>query len=98
MDPELQTNTGIGFSALSRQSRMSDGLGLWVTREIIERHGGTIQLVKREDGAQGAAFRVALKPPRMLESTHSPDPFSLYLHRTQRANRLRSRRSRRRQC
>ena len=38
------------------------GLGLWVSREIIERHGGTIQLVKRDNGAQGAAFRVAFKP------------------------------------
>jgi PAS domain S-box-containing protein len=35
------------------------GLGLWVSREIIERHGGSIHLVKRDDGTQGAAFRVA---------------------------------------
>ncbi|HMG86679.1 MAG TPA: CHASE3 domain-containing protein [Terracidiphilus sp.] len=40
------------------------GLGLWVSREIIERHGGTIQLVKREDGAQGAAFSVAFEAAR----------------------------------
>lgn len=38
------------------------GLGLWVSREIIERHGGTIQLMKRENGARGAAFRVAFQP------------------------------------
>ena len=38
------------------------GLGLWVSREIIERHGGTIQLMKRENGARGAAFHVAFQP------------------------------------
>ncbi len=37
------------------------GLGLWVSREIIERHGGTIQLMKRENGVRGAAFRVAFE-------------------------------------
>ena len=37
------------------------GLGLWVSREIIERHGGTIQLLKRDDGGHGAAFHVAFQ-------------------------------------
>lgn len=37
------------------------GLGLWVSREIIERHGGTIDLVEREDGASGAAFSVVFE-------------------------------------
>ena len=36
------------------------GLGLWVSREIIERHGGTLQLLKREDGSQGAVFAINL--------------------------------------
>ena len=37
------------------------GLGLWVSREIIERHGGTIELLERKDGASGAAFNVAFE-------------------------------------
>ena len=35
------------------------GLGLWVSREIVERHGGTLQLSDREDGARGASFVIA---------------------------------------
>lgn len=34
------------------------GLGLWVSREILERHGGSIELAKRENGSRGAAFNV----------------------------------------
>jgi signal transduction histidine kinase len=37
------------------------GLGLWVSREIIERHGGTIDLKERENGASGAAFSVVFE-------------------------------------
>jgi len=47
------------------------GLGLWVSREIIERHGGTLQLLEREDGAQGAAFRIAFETGgRSVSSPH----------------------------
>jgi PAS domain S-box-containing protein len=53
------------------------GLGLWVTREIIERHGGTISIVtkKGEDRLPGACFvinlpcnsgREAEDPPSLL--------------------------------
>ena len=34
------------------------GLGLWVSREIVARHGGSIELAAREDGSRGAAFSV----------------------------------------
>ena len=36
------------------------GLGLWVTKEIIERHGGSIHLHPRGDGRRGAAFIILL--------------------------------------
>ena len=42
------TSNGLGFS----------GLGLSITREIIEAHGGTIRYAHREEG--GAAFVVRL--------------------------------------
>ena len=48
------------------------GLGLWVTREIIERHGGTITVSSRDDdnaAARGAAFTIDLpcSPDRKAE-------------------------------
>ena len=36
------------------------GLGLWLSREIVERHGGTIEAVGRTDGKPGAAFSILL--------------------------------------
>ena len=37
------------------------GLGLWVSREIVERHGGSIEVTTRKDGDRGAAFRVTFE-------------------------------------
>jgi len=37
------------------------GLGLWVSKEIVDRHGGTIQVASRtDDGISGAAFHIHL--------------------------------------
>ncbi|AEU37203.1 CHASE3 domain-containing protein [Granulicella mallensis] len=37
------------------------GLGLWVTKEIVDRHGGMIHIhPQSKDGARGAAFKVSL--------------------------------------
>lgn len=36
------------------------GLGLWVTKEIIERHGGTIEITSRNSGSHGATVAIVL--------------------------------------
>lgn len=42
------------------------GLGLWVSREIVDRHGGTIEMASRaEVGASGSVFHVHLPLARV---------------------------------
>jgi PAS domain S-box-containing protein len=36
------------------------GLGLWVTKEIVERHGGSIHVTPRNNGSPGAVFNILL--------------------------------------
>jgi len=48
-EPFFTTKTDVGT-----------GLGLWVTKEIIERHGGSIHVASRADDAPGAVFIMVL--------------------------------------
>jgi PAS domain S-box-containing protein len=50
------------------------GLGLWVTKEIIDRHGGSIEVRPREDkSATGAVFNVLLPSATESRSVTSKD-------------------------
>jgi signal transduction histidine kinase len=47
------------------------GLGLWVSKEIVDRHGGTIEVHSQtDDGSSGTAFRIVLPlAPTALDET-----------------------------
>ena len=53
--PELRENV---FEPLFTTKPKGTGLGLTICRQIVQRHGGTIELI--ETGNQGAAFQVRL--------------------------------------
>ena len=50
------------------------GLGLWVTREIVDRHGGTIEVKPQQsNGKRGASFSILLPAAQPPESPESPE-------------------------
>jgi PAS domain S-box-containing protein len=49
------------------------GLGLWVTKEIIDRHGGSIVIQAADEGSSGATFHVLLP---VVEHAGNGDDFS----------------------
>jgi signal transduction histidine kinase len=63
-------DTGLGIDAeimsriFSRFATKSDiggiGLGLFISKSVIEAHGGTISAVNNEDGKRGATFTFSL--------------------------------------
>ncbi len=59
------------FEPLFTTKAKGTGLGLTISRQIIERHGGSIELA--EPPARGAAFRIRL-PRRRPEATASTRP------------------------
>jgi signal transduction histidine kinase len=49
------------FRPFVTRKKEGTGLGLWISRGIVERYGGDITAANREDGTPGALFTVLLK-------------------------------------
>ena len=49
------------FQPFVTRKKDGTGLGLWISRGLVERYGGDIVAGNREDGARGAVFTVLLK-------------------------------------
>ncbi len=49
------------FQPFATSKKDGTGLGLWISRGIVERYGGDIRAAARGDGQQGACFTVLLR-------------------------------------
>jgi len=58
LGPELQAEL---FKPFVTRKKDGTGLGLWISRTIVERYGGDIRAADRSDGVSGAVFTVALR-------------------------------------
>ncbi len=57
------------FKPFVTRKKDGTGLGLWISRSIVERYGGEIAAADRGDGASGAVFTVRLRCEAGLTST-----------------------------
>ena len=48
------------FRPFVTRKKEGTGLGLWISRGIVERYGGDIRAANRDDGRSGAVFTVLL--------------------------------------
>lgn len=62
LGPELESRL---FQPFVTTKTDGTGLGLWISRSLIERYGGTLTARNRDDGTRGAVFSVRLysEPP-----------------------------------
>ena len=58
LGPEL---IGELFKPFVTRKRDGTGLGLWISRSIVERYGGDLRAADRRDGRRGAVFTVVLR-------------------------------------
>ena len=49
------------FQPFVTRKKDGTGLGLWISRSIVERYGGDIRAANRADGLSGAVFTVLLR-------------------------------------
>lgn len=64
----MDTGPGLGpdllrelFKPFVTRKKDGTGLGLWISRSIVERYGGDLVAADRDDGTTGAVFTVKLK-------------------------------------
>jgi len=69
ISPELREKIFEPFFTTKKD--VGTGLGLWVTKEIIDRHKGTIETDVPENGALGGAvFKVLLPVDQAMDTMH----------------------------
>jgi PAS domain S-box-containing protein len=59
---QMQSRLFSPFATTKQES--GTGLGLWVSRSIVEKHGGAIRLANREDSASGTTVSIFLPKKR----------------------------------
>ncbi|UUZ67479.1 HAMP domain-containing protein [Polaromonas sp. P2-4] len=64
LGPELLAEL---FKPFVTRKKDGTGLGLWISRTIVERYGGDIRAADRSDGVSGAVFTVALRVEAAIE-------------------------------
>ncbi len=68
MSEELIANV---FEPFVTRKSGGTGLGLWISRSIVERYGGDIRASNRSDGAPGAVFSLLLRGTLNLDGASS---------------------------
>lgn len=56
------------FEPFVTSKATGSGLGLSLSREIVEAHGGKLELVEQDPGTTGSRFRITLPRPAVLEA------------------------------
>jgi signal transduction histidine kinase len=69
------TGPGLGAALLAElfkpfvtRKKDGTGLGLWISRSIVERYGGDLRAADRDDGVSGAVFTVLLRTEAASET------------------------------